>query len=206
MRGFGRIDDLIEEQEKLAGKVIKKDDFNSIKTVAGVDLSGKKAAAVVFSYPELKLIESKVIPIELQFPYIPTFLTFREGPAIIKVLSKLKSEPDIILFDGNGILHPRGVGIASHVGVQLDKPTIGVAKSLLCGEVEEPEKIGEYRYIYFKDKIIGASVKTSKAKPVYVSIGHRISLKTAIEIVLNCSSYRLPEPIRQADILANRRP
>jgi len=140
------------------------------------------------------------------FPYVPTLLSFRETPAIIEVARRLKSHVDLFMVDSNGRLHPYLLGAASHFGILVDKPVIGVAKTLLCGEVQ-PRKRGErYSLIMLDGRVVGAAVTTRVgAKPVFVSVGHKISLETAIRIVLETSRLRIPEPLRLADLLSKSR-
>lgn len=171
--------------------------------IAAADASFTKTAAcgavAVFKYPSLELVEVQTARAKLKFPYIPGLLTFREGPVLIKAFEKLKADPDIIIFDGQGIAHPQRFGIAAHMGVLLDKPTIGSAKSRLVGEYKTPgQRRGAFSYLYLDDEIVGAALRTrSGVKPVFVSPGHRMDLRSAIAIVLNCSlGYRIPEPIR----------
>jgi len=177
--------------------------------IAGVDAcftgSTVVAAASLFTYPGLEHIEDAVGKKRMLFPYIPGYLSFREGPAIIKALRKLKARPDIVLFDGQGIAHPRGLGIAAHVGVVLDIPAVGCAKSRLVGEYDEPGPgKGDWSPLYYQGREVGAVLRTrDRAKPLFISPGHRIDLRTSIDIVLHAvSSYRLPEPIRRADHLS----
>ncbi|MEK6693644.1 MAG: deoxyribonuclease V [Nitrospirota bacterium] len=179
--------------------------------IAGVDaaFSGRKVIGVtsLYKYPELIPIEDAYAIMEVSFPYIPGFLSFREGPAILKALNKLKIKPDLILFDGQGIAHPGGIGIATHIGVLLDIPTIGCAKSKLVGEYKEPGiKKGEWSPLKYKDKTVGVVLRTrEKIRPVFVSPGHRIDLKESIEIILGCiTRYRIPEPLRRADIISKK--
>lgn len=199
-------------QESLRNQVIKYNQLNSVKYVAGVDVGFKdnytisQAAVVVLSFPDLKLQESAITSIPTTFPYIPGFLSFREIPVILQALATISLKPDLILCDGQGLAHPRRFGLASHLGVLLDIPTIGVAKSLLVGKYAElPENKGNWVYLIHKKEIVGAVVRSrDKVKPIYVSIGHRISLETAINYVLKCTTkYRLPETTRQADYLAS---
>ena len=201
-------------QGSLAAQVIRTGHLGSVKYVAGADVSTEKdstlayAGVVVLSFPALELVEERGIALELSFPYIPGLLAFREAPPLLKVFEKIEHEPDLILFDGQGIAHPRGLGIASHVGLLLDKPSIGCAKSLLFGHFEEHGmEQGSFSYLYDDHKrVIGAVVRTrTRIKPVFVSIGHRIDLLTAIKFVLACScGYRIPDPIRQAHHFVNR--
>ena len=201
----------IELQKHLARKVIRQSciSIRSIKTIAGIDTSYRSnmacAAVVVLNLKHLELMEYKTAILPIEFPYIPGLLSFREGPAIIKALQKLKTTPDILLFDGQGIAHQRRLGIASHIGLLLDRPTIGCAKTRLVGQYEEPDsRRGSYTYLREADKTIGAVVRTrAGVKPVFVSIGHRVNLRDSIKLILDCNKgFRLPEPIRRADKLS----
>lgn len=183
----------------------------NLRFIAGVDASFSEdkviGVACLYNYPELTLKAESFAVTEVSFPYIPGFLSFREGPVIIEALNKLKIKPDVILFDGQGIAHPKGLGIASHIGVLLDMPTIGCAKSRLVGEYKEPKlKKGEWSPLKYNHDVIGAVLRTkNNVKPVFVSPGHRIDLQTAIDFVLNCTrKYRIPEPLRRADYLSKR--
>jgi len=194
-------------QRLLAQKVVEKDDFPfPPQTVGGVDVAYignyAVAAAVVVEYDTLSVKEKSVSIVKVNFPYIPTLLSFRECYPMISAIKKLKELPDIFMVDAQGRLHPFRLGAASHLGVVLNIPTIGIAKKLLCGSIGERKD--NWAPIYDKDEIIGAAVWTKKnAKPIFVSIGHRVTLKTAIKITLNmCKKYKLPEPIRQAHITA----
>jgi deoxyribonuclease V len=163
------------------------------------------AVASLFTYPEMEQLEDSVFKGVTTFPYIPGFLSFREGSALVKAVAGLRRRPDVLLVDGHGISHPRGIGIASHIGVILDLPTIGCAKSRLIGEFREPEKIkGNWTYLFQDDghgKRIGAVVRTrSGVKPLFVSPGHLIDIESSIKVVLDCAShYRIPDPLRRAD-------
>lgn len=177
--------------------------------IAGVDASFIDdtviAAASLYIYPGLKHIQDAYAKEKTRFPYIPGFLTFREGPAIIKALTKLKTLPDVILFDGQGIAHPRGIGIASHIGVMLATPTIGCAKSRLVGDFDEPdEKKGAWTYLYYKKAKVGAVLRArSGVRPVFVSPGHLMDIKSSVGILMNCiPKYRIPEPLRRADSIS----
>jgi len=201
-------------QGSLASQVIRKGHLEEIRLIAGADISTEKdstqayAGVVVMTYPGLEVVEERGVVFELSFPYVPGLLAFREAPPLLKVFEEIRHEPDLILFDGQGIAHPRGLGIASHMGLLLDKPSIGCAKSLLFGHFEEPgDKQGAFSYLYDKHKnIIGAVVRTRESvQPVFVSIGHRIDLETAIKSVLaSCQGYRISEPIRHAHNFVNR--
>jgi len=179
--------------------------------VAGVDAAFFEdkiiGVACLYRYPEIILIEEAYSLTEGSFPYIPGFLSFREGPAIIKAMSSLKIKPHVILFDGQGIAHPKGLGIASHIGVLLDIPTIGCAKSRLVGNYREPGlKKWSRSSLRYNGKIIGVVLRTKdNVKPVFVSPGHRINLKNSIKIVCGCTSiYRIPEPLRRADFISKK--
>ena len=194
-------------QRLLAQKVVEKDDFPfPPQTVGGVDVAYignyAVAAAVVVEYDTLSVKEKSVSIVKVKFPYIPTLLSFRECYPMISAIKKLKELPDIFMVDAQGRLHPFRLGAASHLGVVLNIPTIGIAKKLLCGSIGERKD--NWAPIYDKNEIIGAAVWTKKnVKPIFVSIGHRVTLKTAIKITLNtCKKYKLPEPIRQAHITA----
>lgn len=202
-------------QEELRNQVITQDQLQEpVKYVAGVDMGFEadgtisRAAVAVLSFPDLQIIETQLAYRPTSFPYIPGFLSFREIPAILDALEKIQTTPDIILCDGQGIAHPRRLGIASHLGVIINMPTIGVAKSLLIGKHEElPDTKGSWQPLIHKSETIGAVLRTrAGVKPVYVSSGHKISLPTAIDYVLSCTpKYRLPETTRVADKLASDR-
>jgi len=195
-------------QLRLSRKLIFEDTLpENIGYVAGVDvayLEGTSVAAVaVLDASTLSQVEVQVAHVQTHFPYIPTLLSFREIPPAYSAIKKLHREPDVFIVDGQGFAHPYGLGFASHLGLILDKPTIGVAKSLLCGEVKQKVEDG-WAPLKYKGKVIGAEVVTKQGtRPVYVSVGHRVSLKRATELVLECTGkYRLPEPIRRAHITA----
>jgi deoxyribonuclease V len=197
-----------EMQLRMSKKLIFEDTLpENVDYVAGVDvayLEGTSVAAVaVLDASTLSQVEVQVAHVQTCFPYIPTLLSFREIPPAYSAIKKLHSEPDVFMVDGQGFAHPYGLGFASHLGLILDKPTVGVAKSLLCGRVEQSAE-GGWAPLKYKGKVIGAEVVTKQGtKPVYVSVGHRVSLKRATEIVLECTGkYRLPEPIRRAHITA----
>ena len=172
-------------QLRLASQVSRRNEVATPQFIAGVDISVSRAqgmatgATVVLSYPELRLVETKVVTGKLNFPYVPGLLSFREAPLTLAVCQKLSLTPDLILVDGQGIAHPRRFGIASHLGLLLDMPTIGCAKSLLCGSHEEPGvELGSCAEIIDGGEVIGAAVRTKPgSKPVYVSIGHKIDLE-----------------------------
>ncbi|MEA5467285.1 deoxyribonuclease V [Spirulina sp. 06S082] len=199
-------------QADLRDRVIKSDSFTEIRYVAGVDAgfekddSTTKAAVVVLSFPDLKPVDRATARIPTNFPYIPGFLSFREIPALIEAIGQLTTIPDLILCDGQGYAHPRRFGLACHLGVLLDLPTIGVAKTRFIGQHEEiPIERGSWQPLRDEGEIIGAVLRSqTNIKPLYISIGHKISLPTAIDYVLRCAPrYRLPETTRLADRLAS---
>jgi deoxyribonuclease V len=197
-----------EMQLRMSKRLLFEDTLpETVDYVAGVDvayLEGTSVCAVaVLDASTLSQVEVQVAHVKTCFPYVPTLLSFREIPPAYSAIKKLHSKPDVFLVDGQGFAHPYGLGFASHLGLILDKPTIGVAKSLLCGKVEQNVE-GGWAPLMYKGEVIGAEVVTKKGtKPVYVSVGHRVSLKRATEIVLKCAGkYRLPEPIRRAHIAA----
>lgn len=195
-----KIDILKEEQLKLAKKVILKDKFSRIKLIGGCDQAFIKnkiiSIIIVLDYKSLEIIEKKYSVLNSTFPYIPGYLSYREVPPIIKTYKKLKHKPDILLCDFNGILHPSFIGAASHLGVLLSICTIGVAKNLLCGKIKN-------NYIFINNKKVGYKLKNN-FKPLYISLGHKISLKTSIKIIKKLiKNNRLPEPIRLAHEYAN---
>ena len=158
------------------------------------------ASLVVIELETLRPVYDLVVEDVVSFPYIPTFLAFREMPLLLKLYEKSELKPDVFFIDGQGIAHPRGCGIASHFGVETGEVSVGVAKTRLFGHYREPgEKRGDFSYLRHRDRIVGAVVRTrDRTAPVFVSVGHRISLKTAIELVLKTSRYRIPEPTRLA--------
>lgn len=206
------IEEATATQQELRHLVIQEDKLGEIRYVAGVDVGFQdnyaitQAAVAVLSFPELQLVESAIATLPTTFPYVPGFLSFREIPAILKALEKLTIVPDLILCDGQGIAHPRRFGIACHLGVSIEVPTIGAAKSLLIGKHEElaPEK-GSWQPMSDRGEVIGAVVRSrTNVNPLYISSGHRVSLPTAIDYVLRCTTkYRLPETTRWADKLAS---
>jgi deoxyribonuclease V len=201
-------------QQQLCSQVIKTDQLNAVQFVAGVDVGFEQndtisqAAVVVLSFPDLKLQEYAVSCFNTTFPYVPGFLSFREVPVILDALSKLTITPDLILCDGQGMAHPKRFGFACHLGVLTDIPTIGVAKSRYIGtHAELPSEKGSWQPLIDKRETIGAVVRSrTNVKPIYVSIGHKISLETAINYVLRClTQYRLPETTRLSDRIASNR-
>lgn len=192
-------------QDALRTQVVKTDLFGDINTVAGVDIGLKRdtarAAVVVLRYPDLQVVERVVTESPVRFPYIPGLLSFREIPPLLTAFGRLQTEPDLVIVDGHGLAHPRRFGLASHLGLILETPTIGCAKSRLCGRYEEPDtEPGAYTHLTDKDEVIGIALRTRRnVRVVYVSIGHGISLESARTLTLSCCTrYRLPETTRHA--------
>jgi deoxyribonuclease V len=199
-------------QQHLKEKIILSKGEISVDKVAGTDVafSNNKAIAsvAVFNLADLiNPLEIASASSEVNFPYIPGFLTFREGPAILKAFRKIRCRPDVILFDGQGLLHPRRMGVATHLGIILDIPTIGCAKSFLYGIYRLPlEKKGSYSFIRDKstEEVLGVALRSrSRIKPLFVSPGYKIGLRQSIELILKlCPRFRIPEPLRQAHRLS----
>jgi len=201
----------LDLQRRLAAQVSKNNEVSAPHFIAGVDISAGKAqgmaigAVVVLSYPELRVVETKIAQGKLEFPYIPGLLSLRESPLTLAACERLSITPDLILVDGQGVAHPRRFGLASHLGLFLDTPTIGCAKSRLCGSHEEPGiEPGSYAEVVDRGEVVGVALRTKlDVKPIYVSIGHKVDLQTAIYWVLKCCrGYRLPEPTRLAHLAA----
>jgi deoxyribonuclease V len=199
-------------QEQLRTKVIREDQLNEVKYVAGIDVGYdpknqiSKAAVAILTFPDLQQKEHAIATTKTTFPYIPGYLSFREIPAVLEALEKLSIIPDLLLCDGQGIAHPRRFGLACHIGVLTNIPAIGVAKTRFIGEHDTvPELRGSWQPLHDQSEIIGAVLRTRTAtKPLYISIGHKITLTTALEYVLKCTpKYRLPETTRTADYLAS---
>ncbi len=199
-------------QRELAAQVSEHDSVGRIRHVAGVDVGfegennrSARAAVVVLSFPDLTLVDYAIARGPVRFPYIPGLLAFREAPAIFDAFEKIKSVPDVVIVDGHGRAHPRRMGLACHVGLALNIPTIGCAKSILVGKAEEPaQRVGAWTRLVDEGQIIGAALRTRvRTKPIYVSIGHRVSLERAVQIVLECTKgFRLPETTRYAHRVA----
>ena len=198
----------MREQERLRERVILTDQFGPIRYIAGADLAFDPATnvavagVIVYRFPELVEVERRWAQRKLRFPYVPGLLSFREGPALLAAFARLRTEPDLILIDGHGRAHPRLFGIASHIGVLLDKPTIGCAKSLLVGEHQEPgREAGSTASLWFKGERVGEVLRTRDGvKPIYVTTGHRVALDSAVELVKRCADgFRIPRPTREAD-------
>lgn len=200
-------------QKSLAAEVISNQpiDVGAVRLVAGVDVSVKdnvsQAAVVVLRFPELDVIETVLAKRPTPFPYIPGLLSFREGPVLEEAFQKLQHEPDVFIFDGMGIMHPRRIGIASHMGVWLQKPTIGCGKTYFLGQYDEPARErGAWSVLTDKGDVIGGVLRTRDGvKPIYISQGHLANLETSLDLVMRCTpKYRLPEPIRQAHSAAGK--
>jgi len=203
----------IEIQKNLQSKRVIKKLPRKITHVAGTDVSFSKgsdsiwAGVVVFKYPDLIKTEERWAKGTLSFPYIPGLLSFREIPVLLRALRRLKTDLDLIFCDGQGIAHPRGLGIASHLGLLLDKPTIGCAKTRLVGEFSEVgEEKGRFTHLWYNGHVVGEVVRTRRGvKPLFVSPGHKITIEESVNMVLGCClKYRLPEPTRQAHLLVSR--
>jgi len=197
-------------QLRLSKRIVKEDRLpRTVRYVAGVDVAYvgdlSIGAVAVLDYSSLSLMETQRARVKTRFPYIPTLLSWREIKPARAAIKKLKTVPDVFLVDAQGIAHPYRLGFASHLGLLLDKPTIGVAKSLLCGQVE-PAKHEGWAPIIDKGEVIGAAVRRHEGEqPVYVSVGHRVSLERAVDIVKHCTkSARVPEPIRVAHAIASQ--
>lgn len=199
-----------EEQKKLSEHVRVEDDFERIETVAGADVAYDKigfGACTIYDYENLNIKDSMTVRMKVDIPYIPTYLAFREFPIIDLLARKMRKMPSVLLVDGNGVLHPHGMGIASHVGVKLDIPTIGVAKSLLCGTVKkELNSVGDYSEVEYEGNVIGYAFRSSSRskKPIYISPGHKVSFDTTLDVVRRFCKHKIPEPIREAHTLATK--
>ncbi len=200
-------------QGELASRVVEGPplDLARVRYVAGADVSTQGdmgyTTVVVLSFPGLSVVEVRGYEAPLAFPYVPGLLAFREIPPVVGALREIQSEVDAVIFDAHGLAHPRGLGLASHLGLSLDVPAIGCAKSRLVGEHGEPgpEK-GDAADLVYREKVVGRVVRTrARVSPVYVSVGNRIDLTSAVDLVLRCCTrYRLPETTRQAHNAANR--
>lgn len=203
-----------EIQERLRGQVILEDRLSEIRRVAGIDVgfiddgATARAAVVVLEFPSLRLLEAATALSPTRFPYVPGLLSFREIPVVLKALEKLKDLPDLLVCDGQGVAHPRRLGIASHLGLWTEIPAIGAAKSRLIGEHGPiPAEKGGWTPLLDRGERVGAVLRTRKnVKPLYISIGHKVSLETAIALVMALvTRYRLPETSRLAHHLASDR-
>jgi deoxyribonuclease V len=198
-----KVDRLVQTQLQLARQVIVRDCLpRRIRTIGGVDQAFLDneliSALIVCEFPTLRVIEKRYVAVRATFPYVPGLLAFREGPAILRVLKRSKTRPDILLLDGHGILHVRRIGIASHIGVLTDLATIGVAKRLLCGKLRGDKVVceGEIRGV--------ALITKTGCRPIFISPGHKVSLETSLEVVKRClTGHKLPEPLRLAHLYAD---
>lgn len=202
-------------QSQLAKEIVRRDDFGPIARVAGVDVGFEdngattRAAIAVLAFPSLRLETSAIARLPTCFPYVPGLLSFREVPAVLAAIEQLDGLPDLLLCDGQGIAHPRRLGIASHLGLLLDIPSIGVAKTRLIGQHDEvPNERGAWVPLRDGKETIGAVLRTRQGvKPLFVSPGHRIGLESAVTWVIAClTRYRLPETTRWAHRLASEKP
>jgi deoxyinosine 3'endonuclease (endonuclease V)/endonuclease III-like uncharacterized protein len=205
--------DAVRVQERLKSRLVMEDRTGEVRFVAGADVSYDKgsdyyhAAVVVLKLPDMETVEKAHASAKAPFTYIPGLLAFREGPIVLRAFKKLKMRPDVVLIDGHGVAHPRGFGLASHMGVLLGIPAVGCAKTVLVGEYKEPAKVrGSESSLVYKDAEVGRALRTKDGvNPVFVSVGHMVSLDKACKIVLECcTKYRLPEPTRRAHILVNK--
>jgi len=203
----------IEIQKHLRAKLSLNSGPGVIRRVAGADVSFSKrtddvwAGVVVFSYPGLLRMEERWVKGKTKFPYVPGLLSFREIPLLLQVFQNLDITPDLIFCDGQGIAHPRGLGIASHLGLLLDRPAIGCAKSRLVGTSSDVgEERGSFSPLRYEGKTVGGVLRTrTRVKPLFISPGNKITVEESLKMVLDCCpKYRMPEPTRQAHILVNR--
>jgi deoxyribonuclease V len=201
----------IAAQQRMRDQVERRDRIGRVRRIGGIDVSvrdGWARAAVVMLNPDLDVVESRTAEMRATFPYVPGLLAFREFPVIAQAFRRLSSPPDLAIVDGHGFAHPRRFGIACHVGVALDLPTIGCGKSLFVGEHEPPAASrGSWTELIHQGETIGAALRTRDGvRPIYISTGHRVSLSTALRWAVKLAPrYRLPEPIRAADALAGAR-
>jgi len=195
-------------QETLRERVEREDRFGTLQFVAGADLAFDPetnlafAGVIVYQFPQLREVERRAARRTLRFPYVPGLLSFRESPVLLAAFEQLRTEPDLILVDGHGVAHPRRFGIACHLGLLLDRPTIGCAKSILVGEAAEPGvRAGSTAPLVDKGETVGMVLRTrDRVKPIYVTTGHRVSLESAVRIARQClDGFRIPKPTREAD-------
>jgi len=201
------VKEAIRIQEVLKDKIILEKGLSKVRTIGGGDVAYSKngnrlfGAIAVFSFPELEVIDMATADGKIAFPYVPGLLSFREGPILIKTFQRLRIKPDVMIFDGQGIAHPRRMGLASHMGLWLDLPSIGCAKTPLLKEFINPEPSkGCFEWIRQEGKKVGAVLRTKeKVKPLFVSPGYRIDLLMSIRLILeSCQGFRIPEPLRKA--------
>jgi deoxyribonuclease V len=199
-------------QRQLAGQIDTRTPLCKCELIAGADVSYSRfskilyAGVVVLRMADLSVVEKRGVVCETSFPYIPGLLSFRETPALLEAFAKVQTEPDAVILDGHGYSHPRRFGFTCHIGLWLDRPCLGCAKSRLVGKYKEPGwKAGSVSPLVDHDEIIGQVVRTKNGvQPVFVSVGHKIDLRSAVELVLaTCRGYRIPEPTRQAHLFVN---
>jgi len=201
------VEEAIRIQETLRDRIILKNTSLKVRTIGGGDVAYSKnenrlfGAIIVFSFPYMEILDIATTDGKIPFPYIPSLLSFREGPILIKTFKKLKIKPDVMMYDGQGIAHPRGMGLASHMGLWFDLPSIGCAKTpLLDGSISPGPAKGSFEWIRKEGKKVGAVLRTKeKVKPLFISPGHRIDLSASIQLILeSCRGFRFPEPLRKA--------
>ncbi|OGP87559.1 MAG: hypothetical protein A2156_15135 [Deltaproteobacteria bacterium RBG_16_48_10] len=201
------VDEAIGIQKTLRERVTLKATFSELKHIGGGDVGYSNnrnqllGVIVVLSFPEMEMLDFATAFGKIRFPYIPGLLSFREGPILIKTFNRLRIKPDVMIFEGQGIAHPRGFGLASHLGLWLDLPSIGCTKTPLVNDYVSPgTSKGSFEWIQSEGKKVGAALRTKEGvKPVFISPGHRMNLPTSIQIILaTCQSFRIPEPLRRA--------
>jgi deoxyribonuclease V len=207
------VEEAIQIQKAFKERIILKRTFSKVRTIGGGDVAYSKSgnllfgAIVVLSFPDMEILDMATANGKISFPYIPGLLSFREGPILIKTFQNLKLKPDVMIYDGQGIAHPRGMGLASHMGLWLDLPSIGCAKTPLLDEFISPgPSRRSFEWIRKEGKKVGAVLRTKeKVKPLFISPGHRIDLSTSIQLILQCCKrYRFPEPLRKAHQLSRK--
>ena len=204
-------EEALQIQLRLRNKMSLNNGFDKIERIAGADVGYLKDMAiggvVIMDFPGLEVVEKTFSYSPIKFPYLPGLLAFREGPPLLRAFKKIKSKLDLILFDGQGIAHPRRMGIATHLGLFLGRPTIGCAKSRLSGKYTSVgEEKGDYALLKEGEEVLGAVLRTRRrVKPIFISPGHKIDLPNSIEIVLKCTDkYKLPVPVREAHLFVNQ--
>jgi deoxyribonuclease V len=207
------VEEAIQIQEALKDRIILKKTFSEVRTIGGGDVAYSRngsllfGAIVVLSFPEMKILDTATAAGKIRFSYIPGLLSFREGPILIKTFERLRLKPDMMIYDSQGIAHPRGMGLASHMGLWLNLPSIGCAKTPLLREFTCPAPSrGSFEWIQKEGKKVGAVLRTKEGvKPLFVSPGHQIDLSTSNKLILeSCKGFRFPEPLRKAHQLAER--
>jgi len=208
------VEEAVRIQESLKDKIVLRKGVSKFETIGGADVAYSKngnrlfGAIAVLSLPKMEVIDMATADGEIPFPYITGLLSFREGPILIKTFQKLRIRPDVMIFDGQGVAHPRRMGLASHLGLWLDLPSIGCAKTPLLNPFVNPGPLkGSFEWIRHERKKVGAVLRTKeKVKPLFVSPGHRIDLLTSIRLILDtCRGFRIPEPLRKAHQLSRSR-